>query len=102
MRSAAARTLLHVCTVTHADHDDVIGVGISAWMMEIKRDKIERSSSQKTIDDATPSAATTAGVAPTRAAGAFDWCTSAATGTRTTSNGRAWTAKTAHVHTSTH
>jgi hypothetical protein len=57
-----------VGTMNHADHDDVLNVGIAAWMMEIKRDEVWKGSSQKKIDNATQSAETTTGVAPMRAA----------------------------------
>jgi hypothetical protein len=52
----------------HADHDHMLFVGVAAWVMEIKRDEIEKWSSQKKIDDATQSAATTTRAASTRAA----------------------------------
>jgi hypothetical protein len=52
----------------HADHDDVIGVGVTARMVEIHRDEGEKWSSREKIDDATQSAAMMTGVAPMRAA----------------------------------
>jgi hypothetical protein len=55
-----------VATVTHADYDDMLDV--AAWTEEIQRDEVEKWLLREKIDDATQSAPTTTGVAPTRAA----------------------------------
>jgi hypothetical protein len=57
-----------VDTVTHVDYDDMLDVSVAAWTVEIQRDEVEKWSSREKIDDAMQSAATTTGVAPTRAA----------------------------------
>jgi hypothetical protein len=41
-----------VGTMDHADHDHVIDVGVASWMVEIKRDEVEKWSSCEKIDDA--------------------------------------------------